>query len=140
MKRLAIFIMCGIMLFSFSVFAQRIQPRPTPKPVLYSIEDDANGNFFMFDETTGEYKFIRCRDGAKLSGYGLVKETAEGIYTFEHIQPDRRIVFSCNLNTMQGKGFVETYSRITWRYDFEPISESLYDSNMDNNLMDCAQK
>lgn len=140
MKRPVIILMSAILLFSFSVFAQRIQPRPVPKPQLMTVQDDANGNFLIFEMTSGEYKFIRCRDGATLSGYGLVKETPEGDYTFEHIQPDRKVVLYCNMTTHEGKGYVETYSRVIWRYDIEPISESLYDSDMNNSVPDCEKR
>jgi hypothetical protein len=140
MKRLVVIIMSAVMLFSFSVFAQRIQPRPTPKPQFMTVQDDASGNFLIFEMTTGEYKFVRCTDGLVLKGYGLVKEMVEGEYTFEHVQPDRKLTFVCYMGTHVGKGFVETFSRVTWRYDFEPVKEALFDSNMDDSVADCVKK
>jgi hypothetical protein len=140
MKRVVFITMSAILLFSFSVFAQKIQPRPVPKPQLMTVQDDVSGSFLVFEMTSGEYKFIRCKDGAVLTGYGLVKETAEGDYTFEHIQPDRRLTFWCNMTTHEGKGYVETFSRVTLRYDTEPINEPLYDSYMDDSVADCVKK
>lgn len=137
MKRFSLILMSAIMFFSFSVFAQKLQPRPTPKPQLMTVQDDVSGSFLIFEMTSGEYKFMRCRDGATLSGYGLVKEPADGIYTFEHIQPDRRLVFACNMITHEGKGYVETYTRLTSKYDVEPFSETIYDGLMDDSKSEC---
>jgi hypothetical protein len=127
------------MLFSFSVFAQRIQPRPVPKPQLMTVQDDVSGSFLIFEMTTGEYKFMRCKDGVVLTGFGLVQETAEGDYTFEHIQRDRKLIFVCYMGTHEGKGYAETFSRITSGYDVEPVKETLYDSFMDDSVPGCVK-
>ena len=140
MKRVIFITVSAILLFSFSVFAQRIQPRPGLKPQLMTVQDDATGNFLVFELTSGEYKFFRCKDGAVLSGYGLVKESQDGDYTFEHIQPDRKLVFFCNMTSHEGKGLVQTFSRLTWRYDIEPMNEAIWDSNMDDSVTECIRK
>jgi hypothetical protein len=139
MKRFTLILMSAILFFSFSVFAQKIQPRPTPKPQLMTVQDDVTGNFLIFEMNSGEYKFVRCRDGATLSGYGLVKEISDEVYTFEHIQLDRRLVFVCNMNMHEGKGKVETFSRITPNYTIEPFNEAVYDKFMDDSKSECIQ-
>jgi|ERR1044072_5031901 hypothetical protein len=140
MKRLVIIIASAILLFSFTVLAQqKAQFRPVPQPVVMTVQDDTSTSFILFEVSTGEYKFVRCRDGATLTGIGLVKETPDGDYTFEHIQVDRRVVFQCNMTTHEGKGYVETFARLTTKHDREPIKESISDKYMDDSSAECVK-
>jgi hypothetical protein len=131
-----------------SVQAQKGPPGPIGPPTHeqeISVEDDKTGSFLVFHTASGEYKFTRCIDGFTLSGVGVVKVDGCSIH-LEDVQAMHRVAVSIDECGQQAKGLVETFLTVTTKgkkpvFDGRPLfREFLGDSNMGDDLMDCAQK
>ena len=96
-----------------------------------SVQDDATGNFLVFNTVSGKYFFTRCSDGLTLGGVGSVKVDACMI-NFEDVQAEHRVVASVNQCAQEGKAIVEKFAPAEFKVFFN-------DSGGDN-LMDCARK
>jgi hypothetical protein len=110
-----------------------------------SIEDDTTGSSLVFDRRSGAYTFTRCSDGLKIAGVGVVK--VDGcLVSLEGTQPDHRVAASVNECAQEAKAVIETFTPgISPNggqapLGFTPFKAFLLDSNMGNNLMDCAPK
>jgi hypothetical protein len=73
------------------------------------LKDSSTGNLFLFNSTTGQYKFTRCSDGFMLSGTGVVR-LVNGILTLTDSKPDRRV--SAGFITSQRTGSAIIYIMI----------------------------
>jgi hypothetical protein len=73
------------------------------------LKDSSTGNLFLFNSTTGQYKFTRCSDGFMLSGTGVVR-LVNGILTLTDSKPDRRV--SAGFITSQRTGSLTIYIMI----------------------------
>lgn len=131
-----------------SVQAQKGPPGPIGPPTFdqkLNVEDDKTGSFFVFDTGSGNYTFTRCIDGYTLSGVGVVRVDGCAIH-IEDVQAMHRVAVSIDECGQLAKGLVETFLTFTTKgkkpvFDNRPLfREFLGDSNMGNNLMDCAQK
>lgn len=110
-----------------------------------SIEDDSTGSSLAFDRSSGAYTFIRCSDGLKIEGVGVVKVDGCSV-SFEDNQADHRVAASLNECAREGKAVVETFTPVKPSLSggqvplgFTPFKVFLLDSNMGNNLLDCAK-
>jgi hypothetical protein len=119
-------------------------PRPSSQSL--SIQDDASGNFLVFDTGSGAYTFTRCSDGFTLSGLGLVKVDGCSI-SLEDVQVGHRVMASIDECTQSAKAVVQKFAAFSGASDnpggvagFEskPFKALLSDVNMGNNLLDCA--
>jgi hypothetical protein len=108
-----------------------------------NIEDDTTGSSLVFDMRTGAYTFIRCSDGLKIEGVGVVKVDGCTV-SFQDTQADHRVAASLNECAQEGKAVVETFGSVKPSQNgglgSTPFKVFLLDSNMGNNLMDCAPK
>lgn len=103
------------------------------------IQDDHNGNFFLFSLSTGEFKFYRCSDGMTFAGKGIVKLNG-CVIAFESIDPDHRILASVDKCAQQAKAAIEIFNYLRTRFDRESIKEYLNDSNMGDSTTECSLK
>ena len=150
MKKLIFMCAMIAMITGASVQAQKKPIQPIGPPVPFSqtinVEDDATGNFVVFNTGSGKYRFTRCSDGLTITGAGFVRVDGCSI-TLEDVQPDHRIVVSANECAQAAKAIVERFAPFPTSgslevapLDVEPFKAFLSDSNLDNNLLDCAPK
>jgi hypothetical protein len=148
MKKLIFMCVMIALITGASVQAQKKSIQPIGPPVPFNqtinVEDDATGNFVVFDTGSGKYRFTRCSDGLTITGVGFVRVDGCSI-TLEDVQPDHRIVVSANECAQAAKAIVERFapspgSLAIAPLDVEPFKAFLSDSNLGNNLLDCAPK
>lgn len=104
------------------------------------IQGDSGGALLVFNSKTGDYKFVRCKDGAALSGTGQIR--ADGCQiVLEDTRPTHSVSASVNTCVQQGKGSVEVPK------DFSPdginivpaMKESFGDINLGDNSCSCGR-
>lgn len=95
------------------------------------IVDNLNGKILRFVSSTGEYEFLDCRKGTRLSGRGVVRMTSCKVELRDSgndaRRADRNVSGSVNTCTKAGSATV-TYGGTT---------HTLSDSNMSNNTVGC---
>ncbi|MEW6131222.1 MAG: hypothetical protein AB1757_29605 [Acidobacteriota bacterium] len=142
MKRILTVLIPLALLLSLSTFAQKnsdIDPAPVSPPTdpIMIIQDDTSGNFIVFDQTTGAYKFVQCNSNVILSGLGLVEADGDSL-TLIHIQSDRQVIFSCNMATHEGKGSIEIMPLP--KLGIKSQVMTVLDSDMTNSSTNCYEK
>lgn len=142
MKRVLLVIIPLAFLLGFSTFAQKLNnfgpiPQPPPDKSLMVIQDDKSNSFIVFDQATGEYRFVQCGGSVVLTGLALIKVEADEV-NLTHIQWDRQVVFSCNMASHQGKGVVEITE--SPKMGIRPECIYIIDSDMANNTDSCNER
>ena len=121
----------------------QIQPAPTPQyDNSITVEDDATGNFLVFDPNSGKYKFFRCSEGSAISvmsGTGKVKINGCAI-DLEDVQQSHSVLASVNKCTQEGKAAIEQFTVKDRPYDVLEIKAYLSDSNMRDNTQSCKPR
>nr|AUN37116.1 hypothetical protein [uncultured bacterium] len=95
----------------------------------YVIVSDTSGKILRFDSVTGDYDFLDCRKGTKLTGIGTVNKIGCKIDLKDTGLPakDREIAVSANSCTKVGSATI-TYAGVT---------HTISDTNLSNNISNC---
>ncbi len=104
-----------------------------------AIQDDATGNYLMFNSVGGQYKFVHCSDGVVMTGRGSVKRNGCMIY-LEHIADNYKVLASANECTQTASAAVQVFDTVDTNPPLPPMKEFLNDESMKDNTMDCRGK
>jgi hypothetical protein len=77
----------------------------TVVPLNICLQDNFTGDIFRFNSMTGQYQYLRCKDGFTLSGTGTVS-IINGYVTITDSKPDRRINAGWSSATLTGRANV----------------------------------
>ena len=140
MKRLSLIFAIAVLLVGIPVQAQKknrpiIQPPPGIRPAGVLIQSDTGEGFMQFDLRSGAFKYNLCEYGYTNEGVGQVKIDGCNVY-FSAITEEYSIFASVNMCDHQAKCVIETYSQ--GKFDIEPVTEYLVDSNMLDSKADCS--
>ena len=131
MRKLCFTFVLGLFLVGFSVSAQDSNG-------WLCIQSDTGSGLLVFNSRTGDYKFVRCKDGVAFSGTGQV--TVDGCQVvFSDNRPTHTISASVNTCVQQGK------AQVVVPVAFSPdgvttipaMNEILGDTNLSNNTCSC---
>jgi hypothetical protein len=147
MKKITVILSLIVLMGAVSVQAQKgstITPNPLPSITpqydnLITVEDETTGSYLVFHVPSGEYKFIRCSDGAAMSGVGKVKIDGCAIY-LEDVQQDHRVLASVNQCAQEGKAAIERFAVKGQPFAVQELKEYLSDNNMRDNTQSCSPK
>ncbi len=142
MKRNILFFAMITLLMVASVSAQEkfttASSDLTTQSDLITVQDDSTGNYLIFSISSGEYKFIRCKDQFALSGIGKVKVSG-CLVTLEAVKTDRRVLATVDECTQTAKASITLTSAIP-QLTIQPSKELLSDADMRDSTTDCAVK
>jgi hypothetical protein len=91
------------------------------------LQDDGNGNMFLFNSTTGEYRFTNC-SGFTLGGTGSLTKRG-GFITLQHNAADRRVLARIDTTVNKGIAIIQLRSQGTF---------IITDKNTTNNTCACT--
>ena len=98
-------------------------------PSIICIQDESNGNFILFNTTTGDYTFTRCSTGFMLSGIGTVTTTGCSV-RLTHNSGNRRLTATIDRCQKKGIASIQTFG--------PSATFTIIDRNTTNNTCACA--
>ena len=148
MKKIGVMFAMMVLLASVSVSAQGFGSKQK-FDIQYdvSVQDEATGNYLVFNSTSGYYKFTRCSDGVVMTGHGQVTRKGCSIdlvdigplISTERIDiPLYKVLVSADECTREAKGAVEINEWMKGNPPIPPMRESLVDPDMGNNSGGCS--
>lgn len=142
MRRSAVALAMIIILAGVSVQAQKKSAQvrftpPTIQPQQVVIQDDNGIGFLIFDPASGVYKSTLCEFGLVFSGTGQVKVDGCTV-SFSDVQTAYRIFATVNMCDHEAKCAFEVFEEPNFRFDIEPIFETLVDTNTLDSTTECG--
>ena len=147
MKKIGVMFAMILLLAGVSVSAQDFgSDQVFDREYDINVQDEATGNYLVFNSTSGYYKFTRCSDGATMSGRGQV--TRKGcVVDLVDIGPiiagNRmdiplyKVLATVDECTKGAKAAVEINDWMKGKPPIPPMKESLSDSDISNNTTGC---
>jgi hypothetical protein len=136
MRRLTFIVAMAILVVAGSVQAQKGVPIDKDGGYDFGIQDDKNGNYMLFNSTTGDYYFERCSDGVELQGRGQVT-WKDCSLILEEVSFNRYVLVEADLCQYSGRCLVRVFKGLKTIPYVPPMLETLDDSNMTDNMWNC---
>ncbi|MCI0487089.1 MAG: hypothetical protein L0229_10870 [Blastocatellia bacterium] len=148
MKKIGVMFAMILLLAGVSVSAQDFaSDQVFDREYDINVQDEATGNYLVFNSQSGYYKFVRCSDGAVMSGRGQVTRkgcTVDLVDIGPLIAGNRgdiplyKVLVSADECTKQAKGAVEINDWMKGKPPIPPMKETLSDSDISNNTTGCS--
>lgn len=99
------------------------------------VQDDKESTYLAFSSLSGNYKFVRCSDGAYMTGRGIVKRDGCQINLYD-IADTHKVLATVDECGTEGKAAVEVFEDLK---TVPAMKVLLSDTNTRDNIADCDE-
>ncbi len=115
---------------SQAAYSQKKSSLDSPYDIL--LQDDETGSYLRFSSLTGHYEIVRCSDGYKMSGIGIVQGNGCDL-TLTDIAEDHKVMATLDMCAHEGKAYCEQVEG----KETPEMNDYFKDEDMHDNVARC---